>query len=256
MNTNLHLALGSAGAASYRCLPCCSRRCWLARRPLTGESASQYAVGDRPAAPALGKGEFHPRSAGTTSSLPTGTPRASSPASSSTSSRDNDPRAAEGCSACASGTVRPWSSAWLVRVRIPGFVVPLETSGEKIRRVSPRPVFRCVHVRRRPPTSSSTSSPTSPCRAAGTCCRCGWTGHGGGRIDSDMGTAGLPVARGEGGDASRQGRSRRFGSACLGAPGSRLASLLPTGAFGSAGDVPWERRKSRPALRLAPPEHR
>ena len=132
-----------------------------AQAPLAGPPASmRWAIAS--AAPGCGQRASSARSAGTTSSLPTGTPRVS-PASSSTSSRTNDRGGPRRCSACArSGTARPGRARMAgARVRIPGFVVPLETSGEKIREFLPCPISALRTSRRRPPTSSSTSSPTN-----------------------------------------------------------------------------------------------
>ena len=140
-----------------------------------GKAAGQYAVGDRLAAPAAGKGEF--REISWDDLIPADwNPEGFLSSLELDKLEDNDPRAAEALQRMR----EEWDRAPLVermagaRVRIPGFVVPLETSGEKIREFLPCPISApACTSRRRPPTSSSTSSPTNRCRAAGTCCRCG-----------------------------------------------------------------------------------
>ena len=83
--------------------------------------------------------------------------------------QDNDPRAME----LMQRMREEWDRAPVVerfsgqQVRIPGFVVPLESDGRTIREFLLVPYFgACVHVPPRPPTSSFTSSPTSPSQPA------------------------------------------------------------------------------------------
>ena len=198
MNTNLHLA--RLVPRALRVVPLLAL---LAFAPLpagaqapAGESAGQYAVGDRLAAPAPGKGEF--REISWDDLIPADwNPEGFLSGLELDKLEDNDPRASEALQRMR----EEWDRAPLVermagaRVRIPGFVVPLETSGEKIREFLLVPYFgACVHVPPPPANQLIHVIPDKPVPG-------GWNMlpvwvdgvMAVGRIDSDMGTAGYQL---------------------------------------------------------------
>lgn len=158
--------------------------------------AGQYAVGDRLATPAPGTGAF--REISWDDLIPTDwNPEGFLSSLELDKLEDNDPRAAEALQRMR----EEWDRAPLVermagaRVRIPGFVVPLETSGEQIREFLLVPYFgACVHVPPPPANQLIHVIPDKPVPG-------GWNmlpvwvngvmavGH----IDSDMGTAGYQL---------------------------------------------------------------
>jgi hypothetical protein len=81
------------------------------------------------------------------------------------------------------------------RVRIPGFVVPLETSGEKIREFLLVPYFgACVHVPPPPANQLIHVIPDKPVPGGWNMLPVWVNGvMAVGRIDSDMGTAGYQL---------------------------------------------------------------
>ena len=110
---------------------------------------------------------------------------------------DNDPRAAEALQRMR----EEWDRAPLVermagaRVRIPGFVVPLETSGEQIREFLLVPYFgACVHVPPPPANQLIHVIPDKPVPGGWNMLPVWVNGvMAVGRIDSDMGTAGYQL---------------------------------------------------------------
>ena len=161
-----------------------------------GKAAGQYAVGDRLAAPAAGKGEF--REISWDDLIPTDwKPEAFLADLKLDELQDADPRASE-----AMQRMRDeWDRAPVVErlagasVRTPGFVVPLETDGEQIREFLLVPYFgACVHVPPPPANQLIHVIPDKPVPA-------GWNMlpvwvegvMAVGRVDSEMGVAGYQL---------------------------------------------------------------
>ena len=160
------------------------------------EPAGQYAVGDRLAAPAAGKGEF--REISWDDLIPADwNPEGFLSSLELDKLEDNDPRAAEALQRMR----EEWDRAPLVermagaRVRIPGFVVPLETSGEQIREFLLVPYFgACVHVPPPPANQLIHVIPDKPVPGGWNMLPVWVNGvMAVGRIDSDMGTAGYQL---------------------------------------------------------------
>lgn len=158
--------------------------------------AGQYAVGDRLAAPAPGKGAF--REISWDDLIPADwNPEGFLSSLELDKLEDNDPRAAEALQRMR----EEWDRAPLVermagaRVRIPGFVVPLETSGEKIREFLLVPYFgACVHVPPPPANQLIHVIPDKPVPGGWNMLPVWVNGvMAVGRIDSDMGTAGYQL---------------------------------------------------------------
>ena len=158
--------------------------------------AGLYAVGDRLAAPAPGKGAF--REISWDDLIPTDwNPEGFLSSLELDKLEDNDPRAAEALQRMR----EEWDHAPLVermagaRVRIPGFVVPLETSGEQIREFLLVPYFgACVHVPPPPANQLIHVIPDKPVPGGWNMLPVWVNGvMAVGRIDSDMGTAGYQL---------------------------------------------------------------
>jgi uncharacterized protein len=158
--------------------------------------AGQYAVGDRLAAPAPGQGAF--REISWDDLIPTDwNPEGFLSSLELDKLEDNDPRAAEALQRMR----EEWDRAPLVermagaRVRIPGFVVPLETSGEQIREFLLVPYFgACVHVPPPPANQLIHVIPDKPVPGGWNMLPVWVNGvMAVGRIDSDMGTAGYQL---------------------------------------------------------------
>ena len=158
--------------------------------------AGQYAVGDRLATPAPGTGAF--REISWDDLIPADwNPEGFLSSLELDKLEDNDPRAAEALQRMR----EEWDRAPLVermagaRVRIPGFVVPLETDGEQIREFLLVPYFgACVHVPPPPANQLIHVIPDKPVPA-------GWNMlpvwvegvMAVGRVDSEMGVAGYQL---------------------------------------------------------------
>ncbi len=158
--------------------------------------AGQYAVGDRLATPAPGTGAF--REISWDDLIPTDwNPEGFLSSLELDKLEDNDPRAAEALQRMR----EEWDRAPLVermagaRVRIPGFVVPLETSGEQIREFLLVPYFgACVHVPPPPANQLIHVIPDKPVPGGWNMLPVWVNGvMAVGRIDSDMGTAGYQL---------------------------------------------------------------
>ena len=158
--------------------------------------AGQYAVGDRLATPAPGTGAF--REISWNDLIPTDwNPEGFLSSLELDKLEDNDPRAAEALQRMR----EEWDRAPLVermagaRVRIPGFVVPLETSGEQIREFLLVPYFgACVHVPPPPANQLIHVIPDKPVPGGWNMLPVWVNGvMAVGRIDSDMGTAGYQL---------------------------------------------------------------
>ncbi|MBV2263303.1 MAG: DUF3299 domain-containing protein [Thauera sp.] len=198
MNTNMHLGqlvrhalLAAPLLAVLALVPLPAATQAPAARP-----AGQYAVGDRPAAPAPGKGAF--REIGWDDLIPADwNPEGFLSSLELDKLEDKDPRAAEALQRMR----EEWDRAPLVehmagaRVRIPGFVVPLETSGEKIREFLLVPYFgACVHVPPPPANQLIHVIPDKPVPGGWNMLPVWVTGvMAVGRIDSDIGTAGYQL---------------------------------------------------------------
>lgn len=198
MNTKLYL--GQLVRHALRAAPLLAA---LALAPLpaaaqapAAKPAGQYAVGDRLATPAPGTGAF--REISWDDLIPTDwNPEGFLSSLELDKLEDNDPRAAEALQRMR----EEWDRAPLVermagaRVRIPGFVVPLETSGEQIREFLLVPYFgACVHVPPPPANQLIHVIPDKPVPGGWNMLPVWVNGvMAVGRIDSGMGTAGYQL---------------------------------------------------------------